>query len=97
MASKLQGTILEIDPSGDLITSLAAEQLSAAQAAGLQARVECDEHETFGIFDSIEGLASMTFAAVIDPARRLRLTLTGDSAADLLRLRPGQSVTVTWP
>ena len=97
MPAKLQGKVLAIHPSGDVVTDLDAGRLAPARKAGPAARIECDEHETFGIFDSLDGMPEMTLVAFLDEEQRLRLTLVGDSVSDMLRLRPGMTVTVTWP
>lgn len=96
MPAKVEGVIVAVDPSGDLLTNLAAEALAAAQAGGPQTRIECDEHETFGIFDSTGDLPPQTLAAVIGPDHFLRLTITQENAAELLGIRVGERVVVTW-
>lgn len=91
---KIEGTVREVSPCGDLVTSITAEQL-AGTARDSQVRVIVDEeHETFGIFDSPEGQPAMTLLAIQRGESTMTLHLVGDSAADMLGIRAGAKVVV---
>ena len=50
MAMRIDGTVVSITESGNLVTDIAAAQLEKARR-GDGVTVRCDEHETLGIFD----------------------------------------------
>lgn len=94
-AGRVGGKIVSITPDGNLITDLTAEQLAAAPR-GEQTIIRCDEHETRGLFLPDHREPAMTFLALLNAQGQLELTIVGDSARDMLGLRPGMEVVVEW-
>ena len=95
MSGKVQGQVVAISDSGDLITDIDAEQLvHAPRDERLQ--VKCDEHVTQGLFDANHREPPMTFLAVIGTDGKLHLSIVGDSAAIMLGIRPGETVVLEW-
>ncbi len=91
---KTEGTVQEVSPNGDLITSITAAQL-ANHTRDSQVRIVVDEeHETFGIFDSADDQPAMTLLAIQSGEDAMRLHLVGDSAADMLGIRAGAKVVI---
>lgn len=95
MAGKVAGAIQSIDSSGNLITDITSEMLAAAPRDE-SVVVRCDEHETMGLFDTVEGQPEMTLVAVFGEGGKLQITIVGDSAAMMLGVRVGEKVTVKW-
>jgi S-adenosyl-L-methionine hydrolase (adenosine-forming) len=95
LPGKIQGTISAIDSFGNLITDITAEML-ADTPTDERVRIECDEHETLGIFKAYADQPEMTLLALIGSNGCLELAIVGESAAMMLGIRRGTPVTVTW-
>lgn len=93
---KVTGAVESIDSFGNLITNITAAQMAACRDLGEKVRIECDEHETFGIFRTYGDVPAMTFVAIIGSTDRLELAITGENAAEMLRIRVGAPVEVKW-
>ena len=96
MASKIQGTVVQINSDGDLITDIADEQLAGIDRSAETKIVVDDEHETFGLFDANHNQPSMTLIAIVEPRQTLRLHLVSDSASMMLGVRKGAKVEVRF-
>jgi S-adenosylmethionine hydrolase len=94
VASKIQGTVVDVSADGDLITDITEEQLSGVGRTTDTKIVVDDEHETYGLFDLDHNQPSMTLIAIVEPQKTLRLHLVSDSAAMMLGVRKGASVKV---
>jgi S-adenosylmethionine hydrolase len=92
---KVRGKIVSATEAGNLVTDLTADQLTAAPR-GEQTVVRCDEHETRGLFTPDHQEPDFTFLALLNAEGKLELTIVGDSARDMLGLRPGMEVVVEW-
>lgn len=95
VASKIQGKVVEVDASGNLITDILSTQLSQVPRDE-SVRIVVDEHETFGIYSVEHGQPSMTLIAILEDNRPLRIELTGDSASAMLGVRAGAGVEIHW-
>ena len=96
MASKIQGTVVQVNSDGDLITDIAEQQLAGVGRTTETKIVVDNEHETYGLFDSNHNQPSMTLIAIVEPQQTLRLHLVADSAAMMLGVNEGASVEVRW-
>ncbi len=96
VASKIQGTVVQVNADGDLITDIAEEQLEGVGRTNDTKIIVDDEHETFGLYDANHNQPSMTLIAIVDPMQTLRLHLVSDSAASMLGVRKGANVEVRW-
>ena len=96
MASRIQGTVIQVNAEGDLITDIAEEQLAGVGRTHETKIIVDDEHETFGLFDSSHNQPSMTLIAILEPKQTLRLRVVSDSAAMMLGVTKGASVEVQW-
>ncbi len=95
MGGKLQGEVISVRESGDIVTSLTREQLAPAPTDD-SVTVLCDGHKTAGIFPADHSEPEMTFLAVLGKDDHLELMLVGDSAYKFLGIREGAVVTVKW-
>ncbi len=96
VASKIQGTVIQVNADGDLITDIAEEHLEGVGRSNDTKIIVDHEHETFGLYDSNHNQPSMTLIAILEPKRTLRLHVVSDSAATMLGVRKGASVEVRW-
>ena len=96
MVRKIQGTIIEVNADGDLITDISEKQLAGVSRT-VETKIVVDgEHETYGLFDSKHDQPSMTLIAIVEPEKTLRLHLVDDSATMMLGVCKGASVKVLW-
>ncbi|MCA9120302.1 MAG: adenosylmethionine-8-amino-7-oxononanoate aminotransferase [Planctomycetaceae bacterium] len=95
MAGRIEGTVVSISESGNLVTDIAADQL-AGVPRGDQVSVRCDEHETLGIFDIGHEQPPFTLIAVLGPSGCLELEIVTDSAKIMLGVAVGEKVEVRW-
>lgn len=92
---RVEGKIVSVTDTGNLVTDISSQQLQAAPR-GEQTAICCDEHETRGLFSPDHNEPAFTFLAILNDAGQLELTIVGDSARDMLGLRPGMEVVVQW-
>ena len=88
MAGSMQGKVVAIGPSGNLITDLPAERF-ADVPRDERLSVVCDEHETRGLFGVEHGEPACTFLAMVPASGPLELTLVGEDASRFLGIRIG--------
>jgi S-adenosylmethionine hydrolase len=92
---KIQGAVRSVDSLGNLVTDITAEALRDVPTDE-SVRIECDEHETLGIYKTYGDQPEMTLMALVGSSGFLELSIVGDSAAIMLGVRPGAKVTVRW-
>ena len=92
---KITGQVQSIDSFGNLMTDI-SEGLLTDVPRGEGTTIACDEHETRGIFNAYADQPEMTLIALIGSSGHLELAIVGDSAAIMLGVRAGASVTVSW-
>ncbi len=92
---RVEGTVVEIDSDGSLVTDIRREQLADAPRDESLV-IHCDEHSTQGLFENVDDQPAATFMAVIGEDDRLRLTIVGISASEMLGIRVGEAVRVQW-
>ena len=63
MSGKIEGKVVEITPSGSLVTDISAAQLQETPRDE-SVIVACDEHETSGIFPAEHGQPEATFRVI---------------------------------
>jgi hypothetical protein len=94
VAAKITGSVVEISPSGDLITDLTAERLAGIGHSEETKIVVDDEFETFGIYGPEHQQPEMTLIAILEDGQPLRLHLVSDSASMMLGVKIGAPVQV---
>ncbi len=92
---RIEGSVESIDAFGNLVTDITEEMLGDAPRDE-QVTVECDEHQTLGIFATYADQPEMTLIAVIGSSDRLELAIVGDSAKTMLGVEVGTPVSVRW-
>jgi len=92
---RLEGTVLEIDSFGNLITNISAEML-AGRPTDERACVVCGIYETWGIYNTYAEQPQGMLIALVGSTGRLELALVGDNAARRLGIQLGTPVTVAW-
>ena len=95
MAGKIEGAVVSISESGNLVTNITAAQLRDVPR-GDTVTVACDEHETLGIYGLDHAQPPMTLLALVGGSGNLELEIVGDSAKIMLGVRVGEKVSVKW-
>jgi hypothetical protein len=91
----LQGTVVSVTPSGDLVTDIQVEQL-AGVPTDESVSIRCAGHVTSCLFPPEHQQPELTFLALLAESGKLELTLVGESASAFLGIQPGDEVTVRW-
>jgi S-adenosyl-L-methionine hydrolase (adenosine-forming) len=94
-AARIDGTVIEIDAFGNLITNITSDML-AGRVTDRRACVVCNIYETWGIHHAYAEQPSGTLVALIGSSGRLELALVGDNAARRLGIGVGSPVTLGW-
>ncbi|MEO8495677.1 MAG: SAM hydroxide adenosyltransferase [Planctomycetota bacterium] len=95
MVRRMEGRVVSITESGNLVTDITADQL-ADVPRGDQVTVRCDEHETLGIFDVDHEQPPFTLIALVGASGCLELEIVTDSAKIMLDVSVGEKVEVHW-
>ena len=96
MSRRIQGTVVEVSSTGDLVTDIAPKAWKDIPRS-TDTRVLVDqEHETVGLFGADHQQPAMTLIAIADGDAPLHLHLVDDSAAMMLGVRTGASVEIRW-
>ncbi|MEX0819810.1 MAG: SAM hydroxide adenosyltransferase [Pirellulaceae bacterium] len=95
MAGRLEGTVVAISETGNLVTDITADQL-ADVPRGDQVTVRCDEHETLGIFDAGHKQPPFTLIALLGTSGCLELEIVTDNAKMMLGVAAGEKVELRW-
>jgi len=94
LASRIEGSVIDIDSFGNLITNVTVEMLSG-RPTDERVCVICNIYETWGIFRAYGQQPGGTFIALVGSSGRLELAVVGDNAAERLGIHPGTPVIVT--
>ncbi|OHB71960.1 MAG: hypothetical protein A2V70_02920 [Planctomycetes bacterium RBG_13_63_9] len=92
---RIEGTVLEIDSFGNLITNITAEMLGNRPTDD-RVCVVCSIYETWGIYRTYAEQLGGTFIGLIGSSGRLELAVVGDNAATRLGIQVGTPVVVSW-
>jgi S-adenosylmethionine hydrolase len=95
LPGKIQGSVRSVDTFGNLITDITRDALAAAPRDE-RLRIDCDEHHTFGLFETYGDQPEMTLMALVGSSGYLELAIVGDSAALMLGIGIGAPVTLSW-
>jgi len=95
MEVRIEGTVVSITESGNLVTDISDVKL-AQTPRDEQVTVRCDEHETLGIFECGHSQPAFTLIAIIGETSCLELEVVDDSAKIMLGVTIGQKVEVCW-
>ena len=93
--NRIDGSVMEIDVFGNLITNIGAELL-VGRPTDRRECVVCNIYETWGIFRTYDDQPRGTLIALVGSSGRLELAMVGDNAARRLGIRLGSPVTLAW-
>lgn len=92
---RIDGRVIEVDSFGNLITNINSKTLEGVPRDPT-VTIECDGHQTIGIFDTYADQPPMTLIALIGSGGLLELSIVNDSASAMLGVKPGAAVVVRW-
>ncbi len=92
---RLEGTVIEVDSFGNLITDISVEML-AGRPTDERVCIICSIYETWGIYRAYADQLGGTFIALIGSTGHIELAVVGDDAAERLGIQVGTPVIVTW-
>ncbi|MBN2474611.1 MAG: SAM-dependent chlorinase/fluorinase [Pirellulales bacterium] len=92
---RIDGTVIEVDSFGNLITNITAEMIGS-RPTDERACVVCNIYDTWGIYRTYAEQLRGTLVAVIGSGGRLELAVVGDNAARRLGIQVGTPVVVSW-
>ena len=95
MAGKLEGKVVAVDESGNLVTDIPVQRLQGIPTDD-RVTVKCDGHATSGIFPADHDQPEMTLLAMQGQSGFLEIALVGASAGEFLGIGIGTTVWVTW-
>lgn len=95
MPNKIQGRIIRVTESGNLVSDISAQQLIEVPTDD-RVTIRCDEHETIRIFQAEHSELPMTLIAVVGSSGQLELEIVGDSARLMLGISVGEKIEVEW-
>ena len=95
MAAKISGSVVEISPTGDLVTDLTPDRLVGISHSENTKIVVDDEFETYGIYGVEHHQPEMTLIAILAENEPLRLHLVSDSASMMLGVKVGAKVQIS--
>jgi len=94
-AGTIDGTVVSVNGSGDLVTDIANECL-ADIPHDESVTVKFGPHETICILPSDHGEPDATMVASLGETGFLQIEIVGISLSDMLGIQPGVAVSVTW-
>ena len=95
MANQIEGQVVSIDDSGNLITDIAIDQLSAAPRDE-SVTIKFGDHATVGLFPASHDQPDATMVAVLGNSGFLEIQIVGISLAEMLGIKVAESVAVSW-
>jgi S-adenosylmethionine hydrolase len=91
----ISGKVEEVDSFGNLITNITREQL-ADVPRDESVTIDCDGHQTQGIYETYGEQSPMTLIALIGSSDMLELAIVDDSAKIMLGTDVDATITITW-
>lgn len=95
VANRVDGEVVEVDSFGNLITNITSEMLRDVPKDET-VTIQCDEHQTQGIFRSYSDQPAMTLIALVGSNENLEIAIVEESAAAMLSIGVGTPVRVSW-
>lgn len=94
MSTSIDGKIVEIGPTGTLITDIKNEQLSTVPHDETTS-IKFDAHTTVGIFPADEEQPMGTLVARTGESGCLEIEIVGLNLSEMLGIKVGEAVSVT--
>jgi S-adenosylmethionine hydrolase len=95
LAETLEGCVAEIGPSGNLISDIKEEQLSAVPRDE-NTIIRFGDHETFGLHSLDHGEPDATMVAFVGGSGCLEIEIVGINLSEMLGIRVGDRISVHW-
>jgi S-adenosylmethionine hydrolase len=92
---RIDGTVIEIDSFGNLITNITADML-LGRPTDSRCCVVCSIFETWGIYSAYAQKTAGMLVALIGSSGRLELAVVQDNAAERLGVSRGTPVALAW-
>ena len=95
MANLLKGTVASIRDSGQLISDITEQQLENVPR-NESTIVKFAGHTTIGLFSIEHGQPDSTLVAFVGKSGALEIEIVGISLTEMLRIKTGEPITVSW-
>ena len=95
MANLVEGTVASIGESGQLISDITQGQLENVPRDE-NTIVKFGGHETHGLFSHEHGQPDATMVAFVGKSGALEIEIVGVSLSDMLGIKAGEKVSVSW-
>jgi S-adenosylmethionine hydrolase len=95
LAKKIEGKVIEVSDSGNLITDIAVDQFGDADR-GDSFKVKFDGHETVGLYEIEHGQPAATMVASVNKAGVIEIEIVGISLSEMLGIGVGAPVGVEF-
>jgi len=95
VTKKIEGKVVEVSDSGNLVTDIAVEQFADADR-GDSFKVKFDGHETVGLYETEHGQPAATMVASVNKAGFIEIEIVGVSLSDMLGIGIGVAVGVAF-
>jgi len=92
---KVTGSVESFDSFGNVITDISESMLDGCPKDE-SVKICCDDHETFGIFETYADQPEMTLIALVGSNGKLELAIVNENAKAMLGVAVGEPVTVSW-
>ncbi|MBE3095552.1 MAG: SAM-dependent chlorinase/fluorinase [Planctomycetes bacterium] len=89
------GEVVRVDRFGNLVTSIDRRAFASAAGPGAP-RIRAGQAEVGGLVDTYADIAVGQVAAIFGSSDHLEVAARGGSAAEMLGLRRGERVVITW-
>lgn len=96
MANLVEGSVARIGESGQLISDITAKQLQEVPRDETTI-VTFGGHQTHGLFAADHGQPKTTMVAYVGSSGALEIEIVGVSLSEMLGIRAGEPVSVSWP
>ena len=96
LANTISGSVVEVSPTGNLITNIETEQLAAAPRDETLT-IRLAGHETYGLFDEDQDQPDGTLVARASSAGVIEIEIVGMNLSEMLGISVGEAVEVIWP
>ena len=95
MPQKIEGAVISISETGNLVSDITADQLADAPRDE-QVTVSCGGHDTNCILPPDHSEPESTLLAMVGESGNLEIGIVGVSISEMLGLKVGEKVVVKW-
>lgn len=95
MKNQIEGRVAKIGETGNLITSISNDQLTAVPRDD-SVTIKFGGHETIGIYQAEHDQPAATMVACLGNSGFLEIEIVGISLSEMLGIKPDVSIEVVW-